>query len=646
MTQRLIFLIWTYSIFCSGSVIKTKEAINKYLICKMLAIDSIVNPNSNIPLSELPENLQIVLKKPREKVEINGIKPYYLAGENIDLEIFVKNLSTKTSTEISNTLYLDFVNLENGKILKQLIIRLNEGKASVKYKIDNALATGNYLIRSYTNWNRNFSDNGFFTQKTTIFSQTYGKELGQISENYLDTIKVYVEGNKLVEGLNNRLIIKATNNFDEPRKTSFQIISSEKEKIIEGETDSLGMAYFDFTPSLDLKYSIYAENRSFSFPKIEKFGSTLKIDNLISQDKLKVLVQSKNVENQLDTMHLLILKEGEVLFCKSFINNKPAIIFNIPKKDLSGELGVYLVDKNINTIAQRNISVINERPFEKSIQIDRMLIAEESFNFFEIKKDLPFWDEKGITIKGRITRLNGKPNKKPVKVSLVITSLPIDSLKAPVQNFTLESIDKFSFEDLVFFGKKQATFIAPENRVIIDTLANIPVVNRKKNLVNWNLLLNQKDNSDMQRRMEQLFEESLKGQRNEVTLAEVKVFARKNDKYQIQGINPAYVVEEKNIINKPYLNSEISFLRNPRIYRCSGIPIFIENQKLSPEDVENINDLVSPATIESILVFEDNVPSEYSSGGNTCAIVIKLRRGAIGGLDKKNESIIVNGYDF
>ncbi len=373
--------------------------------------------------------------------------------------------------------------------------------------------------------------------------------------------------------------------------------------------------------------------------------TTLKIDNLNSNDKLKVLVQNHGTEIQADTMHLLVLKEDKALFCKSFINNKSAFIFNIPKTYLFGALSVYLVDKNINTISQRNVSVEKGRSFEKSIQLDRNLIAEAYSDFFEIKKGLPFWDEKGITIKGELTRLNGKPNKKPVKISLVLTSLPTDSVKMARQNFTLESIDKFSFEDIVFYGKKQATFIAPENRVFVDTSAKIPEIQSEKLPINWNLLL-QKDNSDMQRRMEQLFEESLKKQKNETTLDEVKVFARRNDKYKIEGVTPAYVMEEKQILNMPYLNSVVSFLQNPRAGKCSGIPVFIENQQLSLQDAENINDLVSPASIESILVFEDNVPFEYVRGGNSCAIVIKLRKGAITGLDKRNEIIIVKGYDF
>ena len=73
-----------------------------------------------------------------------------------------------------------------------------------------------------------------------------------------------------------------------------------------------------------------------------------------------------------------------------------------------------------------------------------------------------------------------------------------------------------------------------------------------------------------------------------------------------------------------------------------GLKVYIENQELSQVEVDNIDLEINPSVVEKILIFEEAIPSNY--GRATCAIVIKLRRGASKGNLKSNETFIVEGY--
>jgi CarboxypepD_reg-like domain len=634
-------LIDPYSIQINGSMANLR-------IAKTLPFDYELPGNQQYKnnftdISNLPEVLKSSVKYSREKVEITSIEPYYLAGENIEFEAQVKDLSARTPSEISKTLYVDFIDLQKGKLIQNYILRLEKGFTNFKIPIENLTATGNYQIRAYTNWMRNFSENSFFKQNFTIFSQKYRAELSELPTAIYDTTNLFVEGQNLVEGLRSKLAINTFDNFGQKISSPFKLLSDKNDILIAGETDSTGLAIIEINPKADENYHVSVKDKKYFLPKPAKKGTVLTIDNLSSSEKLKVFIQNKGLDNEQDTLTLAIVRDGEILAWQSFLNNKPALILNIQKENLIGPSEVYLVDKKRNIIAQRHILVEENVEFEDIVKNDRELISVKPNDFFWINEKLPFIDEKGISIKGQIKRMNGKPNKNPVKLSLILSSLPTDSTKTPKQTHTYEVLNNFEFADLEFYGKKQATFIAPENRVIVDTTNSIPAIYPERLPINWPLIMNKKADADMERRKDELFEASLKGTKRETMLEEIKVFGNKLAKYQVDNITPNYVIEENQIINKPNMKDVIAFLKMSR-KRFSKIMVFLDSYNLSPDD--NIDDMIWPAAVENIKIFEYTIPATYTLGGAAeCVIVINSRRGASGGSYKRNETVIVRGYD-
>ncbi|MES2795001.1 MAG: carboxypeptidase-like regulatory domain-containing protein [Bacteroidota bacterium] len=634
-------LVDPYTVQINGDM--ANKRIGKTLPFDYELPDNMPIKNRNLDISQLPEQLKSTLKYSREKAEVMGIEPYYLAGEKMDLEVFVKDLSTQVSSEISKTLYLDLIDLNKGKLVSHSILRLDKGYANLKFPLNNLLPTGNYQIRAYTNWMRNFSENNFYQKKFAVFSQNYYRELADIPKiQTLDTTIIHIEGGKLVVGLRSKIMIETLNNFGNRKSTHFQLISNAKDTLIKGDTDSTGKAVFELNPIADETYHILAEGKRYFFTETQNKGTVLTIDNVSSSEKIKVFIQNKGLENQADTLTVALIKEGEVLFWQSFLNNKPAIILNIPKDNFFGFLSIYLVDKNGNSVAEREILLEENIDFVENVRKDRELIGEKPTHFLEVNRELPFWDEKGIAIKGSIIKTNGKPNKKPVKVSMMLSSLPTDSLRQARQSFSLETLSHFSFEDLHFYGSKQADFSALNNRVMIDTSISIPTIYKENLPVNWQLIQNIEE---LEKRQDELLTESLITQKKEVLLDEVKVTAKKEDPFAIEGISPTYTMEGKEIINQPYMKDILSLMMKPVENRFSKIAVFIDNQMLTSEEIENINPILSPAVVENIVIFEYVMPTTYNRG-NDCAIVINTRKGVLNPSNKQNQTFIVKGYDY
>ncbi len=97
---------------------------------------------------------------PQEKVHLHLDKPYYSVGDTIYFTGYVVNAEKNTPSVISNILYVDLIN-DNRSVVQTLKFPVADGISYGNLYINDSLKEGNYHIRAYTNWMRNF-DNAFF----------------------------------------------------------------------------------------------------------------------------------------------------------------------------------------------------------------------------------------------------------------------------------------------------------------------------------------------------------------------------------------------------------------------------------------------------------------------------------------------------
>ncbi len=100
----------------------------------------------------------------QEKVYLHTDKPYYAAGEEIWFKTYVLNAKTMGASFKSNLLYVELLDTDN-KLKKRIKIALSAGTGWGNFSLADTLRDGNYRIRAYTNWMRNF-DAGFYYDHT------------------------------------------------------------------------------------------------------------------------------------------------------------------------------------------------------------------------------------------------------------------------------------------------------------------------------------------------------------------------------------------------------------------------------------------------------------------------------------------------
>ena len=104
---------------------------------------------------------------PQEKVHLHLDKPYYAIGDNVWFKAYVVNAENHQLSDLSKILYVELIN-EKDSVKQSLSLPLVSGLTSGDFTLTDSLREGNYRIRAYTTWMRNFGEEYFFDKTILI----------------------------------------------------------------------------------------------------------------------------------------------------------------------------------------------------------------------------------------------------------------------------------------------------------------------------------------------------------------------------------------------------------------------------------------------------------------------------------------------
>ena len=137
--------------------------------------------------------------KPIEKLYVQTDKPNYMLGDTIRLKAYLMNADYLTGSQKSGLLYVQFDD-ESGKMVKRVLFPVVDGLSWGDIILDSIeIPKGNYTLRAYTNWMRNFGEDYIFKKNITVsqhdnnpllvntaFKQVDGKIEGEMKFSLLD----------------------------------------------------------------------------------------------------------------------------------------------------------------------------------------------------------------------------------------------------------------------------------------------------------------------------------------------------------------------------------------------------------------------------------------------------------------------------
>lgn len=106
-----------------------------------------------------------------EKIYLQLDSKIYTLENNIWFKAIVTNSKNHKRSKLSEILYIELIN-KNKEVLDQKRVKLINGIGENSFSLSKKYNPGQYLIRAYTNWNRNFGENFFFKTYINVFKNT------------------------------------------------------------------------------------------------------------------------------------------------------------------------------------------------------------------------------------------------------------------------------------------------------------------------------------------------------------------------------------------------------------------------------------------------------------------------------------------
>ena len=337
--------------------------------------------DNNIRLADNEKNIEITF----EKVYLHLDRPYYSAGDDIWIKAYLVDAITNELSVNSANLNIELIS-PGLKIIKRLILRVDNGTVTADIHLQDSIVSGNYLIRAYTNWMRNFGDVFFFKREIVVENPGDIKSLNQPdkeeSSQSVD-VQFFPESGSLIENVSSLLGFKAVNSSGYGCDITGNVFSSLGDTVTSFTSTHLGMGSFFLLPEKGLKYyaSGFAGNRipfRVELPTASETGYSLKASD-INKDYFRVTIKTNR--ETLDKFPLNKL----MIFGTS--HNSPCITANakirttdtpviLPKKEFpEGVALITLMDSTGKTYCERLYYVHKEENYRIKIIPDSEVYA-------------------------------------------------------------------------------------------------------------------------------------------------------------------------------------------------------------------------------------------------------------------------------
>jgi hypothetical protein len=191
----------------------------------------------------------------QEKLFLHTDKKTYLAGEFLWFKAYCVEGYTHQPLHLSRLAYVELLNNSNKAVL-QTKISLKAGEDNGSLYLPLNLPTGNYKLRAYTNWMKNFSADFFFEKVISVInplSNSREQTKGEAEDNY--QVSFFPEGGYLVNGLTSTLAFKATDQYGRGVPFKGWIVNEKNDTITNFSPLKFGMGRIAFTPLNGHRYS-------------------------------------------------------------------------------------------------------------------------------------------------------------------------------------------------------------------------------------------------------------------------------------------------------------------------------------------------------------------------------------------------------
>lgn len=279
----------------------------------------------------------ILSSDPLESVTLNTDRDIYLSGEKIWFKAFCLNKNKTSKIKLSKVLYVELFNNSRKSIIKQKFT-IDNGIAQGVIEIPQEFLSGNYYLRAYTQFLKNYPADNYFTTLITIINPEFPlpKNIIESTDNQIDIVP---EFGILIEDISTKIAYRINHNLLEDLKEAV-IVDDENNIVTSSITMINGCGIFEITPNKSKAYFLHIilkDNDTIvkSLPTIIPEGIAIQT-SFSEENNLVVSIINKNVLSDQSQKYLLSLlsSTNQVLSEKSIIASNEITVTVFPSEIL------------------------------------------------------------------------------------------------------------------------------------------------------------------------------------------------------------------------------------------------------------------------------------------------------------------------
>ncbi|HVX50568.1 MAG TPA: MG2 domain-containing protein [Chitinophagaceae bacterium] len=263
-----------------------------FLSCLLLLMGAIVNAQNDAVVQNLQQQFNSSSRGViQEKVFVHTDKDFFVAGEIVWFKVYTVDASANTPSTISKVAYVEVTDADKKPVM-QAKISLTGGSGSGSFQLPTSVKSGNYVIRAYTNWMKNFSADLYFTRQVTIVNTFRDLEQKQQADSPGYEIRFFPEGGNLVAGNESKVAFRIIDQNGRGIECSGKVVDQEGRTIVTFSPQKFGIGNFMLTPVTGGKYSavisIGGKTISRALPDVNNQGYILRLNDAGSQVNINV----------------------------------------------------------------------------------------------------------------------------------------------------------------------------------------------------------------------------------------------------------------------------------------------------------------------------------------------------------------------
>lgn len=413
------------------------------------------------PMQEISQNFTS-FQNPiyQEKVFLHTDKSVYVTGEILWFKAYITSANDHKPSSLSHICYVEIIDRKNKAII-QGKIAIDAGTGDGSFILPASIRTGNYQIRAYTRWMKNFPPEMYFQKVISVINP--GKKMldsaGESTQRY--HLAFFPAGGRLINGLESKVAFRLMDNNGKGTEGSGIVINDKKDTLTTFNTDGTGRGFFRLKPITGFTYQAIIKIQDTTvkaiLPEVFEEGIILSLNK--REDS--IIIHILGNEDQMNPYYVVAQSNGTIPFVKEFYLRNGNFLTRIPSENINEGVTKFTV---FNHLRQPVSERLYYQPPTNPLQFTIGKVAEN----YSLRK--------------------------PVEVELNSQDTSLGNADLSVSVFLVDSLQSVPEDDISSFLWLQSDIGGPataENiNVSLQDLNDLTLLTSEWRRFNWSAILN------------------------------------------------------------------------------------------------------------------------------------------------------------